>query len=338
MMSRDNKDLLVDVDNLKAYYVTKLYGINRTVKAVDNVSFEIYKNEILGIAGESGCGKSTLLKVLLRIIKPPLFVYGGSVNYFLQDKEYINIISLGEEEIKSLRWKLMSYIPQGSMNVLNPVRKIKNTFRDFIKEHFKEEFEEINVNKLIKEHLESLGLPSEVLDLYPHQLSGGMKQRVTIALSTLFKPKIIFADEPTTALDVIVQRGVLQLLKKIQREEKNTIVIVSHDMGIHAYVSQRIAIMYAGKIIEIADKREIYTNPLHPYTKYLINSLPKIGDKSYKVSIPGTPPSLANPPMGCRFHERCPEAQNICREQEPLLEDVGNNHKVACHFVKGGKL
>ncbi|ACI19250.1 ABC transporter ATP-binding protein [Dictyoglomus thermophilum] len=338
MMSRDSKDLLVDVDNLKAYYVTRLYGINRIVKAVDNVSFEIYKNEILGIAGESGCGKSTLLKVLLRIIKPPLFVYDGSVNYFLQDKEYINIISLGEEEIKSLRWKLMSYIPQGSMNVLNPVRKIKNTFRDFIKEHFKEEFEEVNINKLIKEHLESLGLPSEVLDLYPHQLSGGMKQRVTIALSTLFKPKIIFADEPTTALDVIVQRGVLQLLKKIQREEKNTIVIVSHDMGIHAYVSQRIAIMYAGKIIEIADKREIYTNPLHPYTKYLINSLPRIGDKSYKASIPGTPPSLANPPMGCRFHERCPEAQNVCREQEPLLEDVGNNHKVACHFVKGGKL
>lgn len=333
-------DLLIKVHNLRAYYVTKIYGINRTIKAVDNVSFDIYKNEILGIAGESGCGKSTLLKVLLNIIKPPLYVHDGAVEYFLNNetKFNVNILELRDSDIRKLRWKVMSYIPQGSMSVLNPVRKIKDTFRDFVKEHLREKFSTNEFKTLIKEHLQSLGLPLEILNLYPHQLSGGMRQRVTIALSTLFKPKIIFADEPTTALDVVVQRGVLQLLKKIQKENRNTIVIVSHDMGIHAYISDRIAIMYAGKIIELGTKREIFTNPLHPYTKYLINSLPKIGDKSLKISIPGVPPSLANPPSGCRFHERCPEVQDICKKKEPELEEIGKDHKVACFLFKGGKL
>lgn len=333
-------DLLIEVRNLRAYYVTKIYGINRTVKAVDNVSLDIYEDEILGIAGESGCGKSTLLKVLLNIIKPPLYVYDGTVKYFLNNetKINVNILGLKDSDIRSLRWKVMSYIPQGSMSVLNPVRKIKDTFKDFVREHLRENFSTNEFKSLIKEHLQSLGLPVEILNLYPHQLSGGMRQRVTIALSTLFKPKIIFADEPTTALDVVVQRGVLQLLKKIQKENRNTIVIVSHDMGIHAYISDRIAIMYAGKFIELGNKKDIFTNPLHPYTKYLINSLPKIGDKSLKVSIPGVPPSLSNLPLGCRFQDRCPEVQDICRMREPELEEIGKGHKVACFLVKGGKL
>ncbi|MEM2260718.1 MAG: ABC transporter ATP-binding protein [Candidatus Methanomethylicaceae archaeon] len=333
----DQKNLLIKVDTLKAFYISRIYGINRTVRAVDNVSFNIYENEVLGIAGESGCGKSTLLKVLLNLVKPPLYVKEGVVYYFVNNNP-VNILDLNIENLRDLRWKVMSYIPQGSMNVFNPVRKIRDIFKDFIKEHLKEEYSYSNYKNLIKEHIESLGLPLEVLNLYPHQLSGGMRQRITIALSTLFKPKIIFADEPTTALDVVVQRGVLQLLKKIQKENKNTIVIVSHDMGIHAYISDRIAIMYAGKIIEIGPKREIFKNPLHPYTKYLIDSLPRIGDKSHKKSILGTPPSLVNPPSGCRFHERCPEFMPICKEEEPILYDVGNGHIVACFLVKGGKL
>ncbi|MCX7845208.1 MAG: ABC transporter ATP-binding protein [Dictyoglomaceae bacterium] len=331
-----NKNYLIRVENLKAYYFTNLYGIKRLIKAVDGVSFEIYNNEILGIAGESGCGKTTLLKVLLGIIKPPLSVFEGKV-YYLINHEEKDIFSLSENEFRKLRWKIVSYIPQGSMSVLNPIRKIKDTFKDFMKAHVQEMISEDDFENLLIEHLESLGLPLEVLNSYPHQLSGGMRQRVTIALSTLFRPRIIFADEPTTALDVVVQRGVLQLLKRIQKEHKNTIVIVSHDMGIHAHTSDRIAIMYAGKIIEVASTRDIFSNPLHPYTKYLINSLPKVGDKSFKSSIPGTPPFLANPPSGCRFHERCSEVMSICKESVPELKDMGNGHKVACFLVEGGR-
>ncbi len=332
-----NENYLIKVDNLKAYYFTNIYGIKRLIKAVDGVSLEIFNNEILGIAGESGCGKTTLLKVLLGIIKPPLSVFEGKV-YYLINHEEKDILSLNEKDFRKFRWKIVSYIPQGSMSVLNPIRKIKDTFKDFMKAHIQEIISENDFEILLRDHLESLGLPLEVLDSYPHQLSGGMRQRVTIALSTLFKPRIIFADEPTTALDVVVQRGVLQLLKRIQKEHKNTIVIVSHDMGIHAHTSDRIAIMYAGKIIEIGPKKNIFLNPLHPYTKYLINSLPKVGDKSYRTSIPGTPPSLANPPSGCRFHERCPEAMSICKESAPNLVDMGNGHKVACFLIEGGKL
>lgn len=332
-----NENYLIKVDNLKAYYFTNIYGIKRLIKAVDGVSLEIFNNEILGIAGESGCGKTTLLKVLLGIIKPPLSVFEGKVYYLLNHEEK-DILSLNEKDFRKFRWKIVSYIPQGSMSVLNPIRKIKDTFKDFMKAHIQEIISENDFEILLRDHLESLGLPLEVLDSYPHQLSGGMRQRVTIALSTLFKPRIIFADEPTTALDVVVQRGVLQLLKRIQKEHKNTIVIVSHDMGIHAHTSDRIAIMYAGKIIEIGPKKNIFLNPLHPYTKYLINSLPKVGDKSYRTSIPGTPPSLANPPSGCRFHERCPEAMSICKESAPNLVDMGNGHKVACFLIEGGKL
>lgn len=325
---------IVSIEKLKAYYLMESYGIERRVYAVDEISFEIFKGEILGIAGESGCGKTTLAKTLLGIIKPPLYIMGGEIRYNTVNGE-INILALQEEQIKKLRWKVMSYIPQGSMSVLNPLRKIKDTFQDFVEAH-QPEMDKITFNNIIKEHLVSLGLPLEVLNLYPHQLSGGMRQRVTIALSTIFKPEVIFADEPTTALDVVVQRGVLQLLQKIQRQAKNTLVIIGHDMSIHARITNRIAIMYAGKIIEIGDTRDIYNNPLHPYTKYLIGSLPRIGDKSYKTSIPGTPPSLANPPIGCRFHPRCPDIMNICSKEDPPLVEVKDGHKVACFLVSDG--
>ncbi|HPU43950.1 MAG TPA: ABC transporter ATP-binding protein [Dictyoglomaceae bacterium] len=332
-----NLESLVKVENLKAYYFSNVYGNERTIKAVDDVSFEIFNNEILGIAGESGCGKTTLLKVLLGITKSPLSIVGGNVIYKL-DQEEKNILSFSNGELRNIRWKVVSYIPQGSMNVLNPIRKIKDTFKDFMETH-RPDISKDDFDTLIKDYLRSLGLPLEVLNSYPHQLSGGMRQRVTIALSTLCRPKIILADEPTTALDVVVQRGVLQLLKKIQKEEENTLVVVSHDMGIHAHISDRVAIMYAGKIIEIGPKKEIFTNPLHPYTKYLISSLPKLGDKSFKSSIPGSPPPLSNPPKGCRFHERCPESTPMCEKEEPSLVDMGEGHKIACFFVpKGGKV
>lgn len=321
---------ILKTENLKAYYITEIFGVKRTVKAVDGVSISINNNEIFGIAGESGCGKSTLIKTLLGIIKPPLTVLGGDVNYNIGDKRF-NILTLSQKELKNIRWEYVSYIPQSSMSVLNPVRRIRDSFKSFISAHKKIEKEEFKT--LVEGHLNALGLPIEILNAYPHQLSGGMRQRVTIALATILKPKVIFADEPSTALDVVVQRGVIQLLKDIQQEQKNTIILVTHDMAIHANICDRIAIMYAGKIIEEAKTEEIFKNPLHPYTKYLIGSLPKIGDKSYKVSAPGSPPPLNNLPPGCSFNPRCPYTTERCKRETPNLVEIGDNHKVACFLV-----
>ncbi|MCX7795994.1 MAG: ABC transporter ATP-binding protein [bacterium] len=321
---------ILKTENLKAYYITEIFGVKRTVRAVDGVSVSINNNEIFGIAGESGCGKSTLIKTLLGIVKPPLTVLEGGVNYSIGDKKF-DILALNQKELKSIRWEYISYIPQSSMSVLNPVRRIRDSFKSFINAHKKIEKEEFK--NLVEEHLNALGLPTEVLNAYPHQLSGGMRQRVTIALATILRPKVIFADEPSTALDVVVQRGVIQLLKDIQQEQKNTVILVTHDMAIHANICDRIAIMYAGKIIEEAKTEEIFKNPLHPYTKYLIGSLPKIGDKSYRVSAPGSPPPLTNLPPGCSFHPRCPYTTERCKREFPKLVEVADSHKVACFLV-----
>jgi peptide/nickel transport system ATP-binding protein len=215
------------------------------------------------------------------------------------------------------------------MSVLNPVLKLNETYNDFIGSHVsgktrKEAFE------LARQHIAELGLPRNILDAYPHQLSGGMRQRVTIALAALLKPRVIIADEPTTALDVVVQRGVVQLLLDIQQKLRNTIVLVTHDMGVHANVSSRIGIMYAGKIVEDAPTEKIFEHPLHPYTQYLINSLPRFGDRTVRESVPGSPPSLSNLPTGCPFHPRCPYVMQTCVEQMPVLRIAKPDHKVAC--------
>ncbi|ACM23556.1 MULTISPECIES: ABC transporter ATP-binding protein [Thermotoga] len=325
-------ETLVEGKNLKAYYVLEFWGKKRTIRAVDNVSLKIFSGEIYGIAGESGCGKSTLLKTLLANLEPPLRLFGGELNYWLDSKP-VNVVSLKEEERRRLKWRFISYIPQGSMHVLNPVKRIRDTFMEILKSHVrrqKETFLEMAI-----EHLKALGLPSRVLDMFPHQLSGGMRQRVTIALATLLKPRIILADEPTTALDVVAQRAVIQLIKKIQKELKNTIVLVTHDMGIHAQVTTRMAIMYAGKIVEEGPTLEIFKEPLHPYTRYLIQSLPRVGDKQLREGIPGSPPSLVSPPSGCRFHPRCPHATQRCEEEEPVFLEVNPGHRAAC-FLLGG--
>jgi len=327
---------VVKVEKLKAYYVTGVYGVKRTIRAIEDLSLEINKNEILGIAGESGCGKTTLTKVLFGMIKPPLTVLGGKVVYNLGDGN-ADILSMPSDQLTKLRWKEVSYIPQGSMSVLNPVRRIKKTFQDFIGTHRRMEKKE-DFEILVRNYLRDLGLPLGVLASYPHQLSGGMRQRVTVALATILKPRIIFADEPSTALDVVVQRGVIQLLKRIQKEQKSTLVLVTHDMAVHANIADRIAIMYAGKIIEEAKTSVIFKGSLHPYTKYLIDSLPRIGDKGYRVSVPGTPPQLSSPPKGCRFHPRCPNTREMCKEKIPLLVDVGDGHKVACSCISDEKI
>ncbi len=323
--------IILKTENLKAFYILKYLGEEKVIKAVNGVNLEIPENEIYGIAGESGCGKSTLLKVFLVTLDPPLKYIDGSL-YYNFDNNFIDILKIPKEELKKLRWKFISYIPQGSMHVLNPVKKVKDTFLEFLESHVKEKDKKDYLNLSI-EHLRELGLSPETLEAYPHQLSGGMRQRVVIALSTLLHPKIILADEPTTALDVVAQRAVIQLLKSIQSTLQNTIIIVTHDMGIHAQITTKMAIMYAGKIVENAPTKEIFKKPLHPYTKYLIQSLPHIGDKEPREGIQGSPPSLTSLPLGCAFHPRCPYVQSICKTEEPILKEVSPGHKVACFII-----
>ncbi len=324
--------IITEAKNLKAYYITQAYGVERTVKAVDNISIQIKEGEVYGIAGESGCGKSTLLKVLLGVHQPPLTIVEGTVRYTLEDGKEVDLVTLPEKELRDIRWKQVSYIPQGSMHVLNPVRRIRATFHDFISAH--RPVSKTESLSMTGAYLRDLGLPEKVLNAYPHQLSGGMRQRVTIALATILWPRLIFADEPTTALDVVVQRGVIQLLKEIQQKKGSTLVLITHDMGVHANLADRIAVLYAGKVVEEADTHTIFKNPRHPYTQYLIKSLPRLDVREERLSIPGRPPSLDNPPGGCRFHPRCPLAIDKCRTVDPEIFNVGPGHRVACHVVQ----
>jgi peptide/nickel transport system ATP-binding protein len=321
-------------EGLKAFYVLDMHGDQKIVKAVNGVNLEVQDNEVYGIAGESGCGKSTLLKALYGAIEPPLRLVGGKVCYIVDGKE-LDVSSLGAEQKRRLRWEYISYVPQGAMSVFNPVIKLKETFRDFINSH---EYGKTRHDafEIAKEQLHELGLPTKILDAYPHQLSGGMKQRVTIALASLLRPRLIICDEPTTALDVVVQRGVVQLLKDIQAKLNNSIVLVTHDMGVQANIADRIGIMYAGKMVEEASTEMIFRAPFHPYTKYLINSVPRFGDKSSRESAPGNPPSLSDLPSGCPFHVRCPYRLDICSREMPATVELNYKHKVACWLVEEG--
>jgi len=325
-------EVLVETRNLKSYYVLNVFGNIKTVKAVDDVNIRIMKDEIYGIAGESGCGKSTLLKTLFGDVEPPLRVIDGGVFYHDGGKEH-NIYEDGGHLTRQFRWKFISYVPQGSMSVLNPVVKVKEVFKDFLDSHLKSESKK-EAFDIAVQHLRELGLPDNVLNAYSHQLSGGMRQRVAIALSTVLSPKVIIADEPTTALDVVTQRGVIQLLKDIQEKYKNTIVIVTHDMGVHANIATRVAIMYAGKIVEESSTEKIFGEPQHPYTRYLINSLPSFENREKRTSAPGNPPSLSELPSGCSFHPRCPYRMKRCESEVPLLRDYGDDHSVACWLME----
>ena len=323
---------ILRTEQLQTFYVLDMLGAKKEVKAVNGIDLDIQPNEVYGIAGESGCGKSTLLKALYAAIEPPLRHIGGHVFYRI-DGQDVDVSTLGKEDIRRLRWNYISYVPQGSMSVLNPVIKLRETYHDFLDSHVtgKSKGEEL---ALAEAHIKRLGLPNDILNTYPHQLSGGMRQRVTIALAALLKPKVMIADEPTTALDVVVQRGVVQLLKEIQQELNNTIIMVTHDMGVHVNIADRIGIMYAGKIVEEGTTEDIFNDPKHPYTQYLINSLPQFGDKTLRKSVPGSPPSLDKLPSGCCFHPRCPYAEDLCSTDVPDYTYLDNNRRVACWLLK----
>jgi peptide/nickel transport system ATP-binding protein len=322
---------ILRTDGLKAFYQLDVLGTRSTVKAVNNVNIAVEENEVYGIAGESGCGKTTLLKTLYAAVDPPLRLMDGKVIYTVNGSD-VEVTSLSQEERRRLRWEFISYVPQGSMSVLNPVLKVKRTYRDFLESHVRGKTRD-DAFRMAKEHLGILGLPNGVLEAYPHQLSGGMRQRVTIALAAILHPRIMIADEPTTALDVVVQRGVVQLLRAIQSRLKNTIILVTHDMGVHANVSDRIGIMYAGRIVEEAPTAAVFGDPKHPYTRYLINSLPRFGDRSKRESVPGAPPALSNVPPGCPFHPRCPHAMDVCRKKNPGYTKAAQNHRAACWLL-----
>jgi peptide/nickel transport system ATP-binding protein len=329
------KQIVLRTEQLKAFYILEVGGAQKIVKAVNDVNLTIYENEIYGIAGESGCGKTTLLKTLFNDFVPPLRLIGGKIYYRINNEEEVDVTTMSPEEVRQLRMVYISYVPQGSMSALNPVLRLKETYEDFISSHLGDQSRE-EIFELAYKQIMALGLPKNILDLYPHQLSGGMRQRVTIALASLLKPRIMIGDEPTTALDVVVQRGVIQMLKTIQENHKNTIILVTHDMGVHANIADRIGIMYAGRIVEEGTTEQIFDQPLHPYTQFLINSLPKFGDKNMRSSVPGSPPSLADLPTGCPFHPRCPHAHEICTQQMPGFSYPEEDHKVACWLIGEG--
>jgi len=325
--ARLSPERVLTVRDLRAYYRTNFFGISREVRAVDGVSLHVDRDEIYGLAGESSCGKTTLIKTIVRAIRPPLDVVGGSVAFHFAGRER-DIYAMSREELQSIRWRHLSYILQGSMNVLNPVRRVRQSFVDFSHRHIGKPMPEFL--RLIEDHLDRVRLPPTVLDAYPHELSGGMRQRVTIALASVCRPDFIVADEPTTALDVVVQRDVLAMLREVQREIRSSMILVTHDIGVHANVTDRLGIMYAGRLVEEGPTGDVIRNPRHPYTSHLVTSLPRIGDVTPKRGLEGAPPNLAAPPEGCRFHPRCPLAIGTCRAEAPPMVDVAPGHRVAC--------
>ena len=323
---------MLSVKGLQAHFRTSHFGVNRYVRAVDGITFDVRRGEIYGLAGESSSGKTTLVKTIAGAIKPPLEVVGGTVEFaFLPG--YGGLHRAPPAEVARIRWRHLSYIMQGSMNVLNPVRRLRQSFVDFARPHIagtEREFE----TKVIG-HLARVNLDASVLAAYPHELSGGMRQRATIALATICRPDFIIADEPTTALDVVVQKDVLGMIRGIQHEIGSSVLFVTHDMGVHAYLTDRLGIMYAGRLVEEATTPEIFRNPLHPYAKHLISSLPRIGDDMQRRGLDGAPPNLADPPPGCRFHPRCPLAMEVCSRRVPDMIETAPGHRVACFAVNG---
>ncbi len=314
---------MIKLNNVVATYTT----VRGQVNAVDGINLTIPSGKIVGIAGESGCGKSTLIKVIYGNLSYPLGLTQGDVEYDFTDKNGKPITS---KNIKDYWFKRISYIPQSSMNSLNPVVRIRQQFLDFLDGDRRHP----GVLDEIREYVKSLDLPPESIDAYPHQLSGGMRQRIMVAMGTFFKPDIILADEPTTALDVVVQKGILLLLLDIQEQMKNTILFVSHDMGVHYQITHKMLIMYAAKAVEFGDSEAVFSTPLHPYTKMLTYSLPTIGDDHIREGIAGRPPSLWDKIEGCRFAARCPLASAICKTQEPVLMEHRPGHFAACHHVE----
>jgi len=322
-----NKQALVEVKNLKTYFYTE-EGI---VKAVDGVDYEIYPGETLGIVGESGCGKSVTSLSIMRLVEsPPGRIEAGEINF--QGKD---LTKISEKEMRKIRGNDISMIFQEPMTSLNPVYTVGDQIIEAIMLH-----KDVNRKEARKQAIDMLKkvgipLPEQRVDEYPHQLSGGMRQRVMIAMALSCDPKLLIADEPTTALDVTIQARILELMNSLKESYGMSIMMITHDLGVIAEVSDRVAVMYAGKVVEYTDVDTLFDDPKHPYTWGLMNSIPKLDkDVDRLEAIPGSVPSPLNFPKGCKFNTRCPLAEGKCYDEEPPLEEAAAGHKVRCWRYK----
>lgn len=320
---------LLRVENLQMHYFTS----KGAVRAIDSINFDVIPGETLGLVGESGCGKTSLGTSILRMPTPPGRYIGGKI--LLEGND---IIPLPEKEVrKDIRWAKISMVFQGAMNCLTPVYTIGKQMLETLNEHNK--IPRGDAENLIKEYLGYVGLPPEIMGRYPHELSGGMKQRAVIATALFLKPSLVILDEPTTALDVIVQSQIINLLKKLKAQFNLSFIFITHDLALEAEVADRICVMYAGKIVELGANEQIYgsSGPAHPYTERLLAATPRLFKKVEKLHfIPGTPPDLIHPPKGCRFNPRCHKAIERCREEEPPLVEIEPGHFSACWLNQKG--
>ncbi len=318
----DPEKPLLEVDGLVMRYQIKA----GEVSAVEDVTFTVHQGEAVGLVGESGCGKTSVALSLLRLLPSNAEYVSGEIRLNGED-----LLQLTLPEMRTRRWKDIAMVFQGAMNSWNPVYRVGDQIKEVLDTHFRGEM----TNAQQREHMERLfaavGLPAEMLDRYPHEFSGGMRQRAVIAMALACSPQLIIADEPTTALDVIVQDQILKELKRIQHEMGMSIIYISHDIAVIAEVTDSLGVMYAGKMVEYGETREVFARPKHPYAYLLLKSTPSItGPRRTLAPLEGEPPDLLDPPTGCRFHPRCPFATEKCVNEEPPLADIGGGHRVAC--------
>lgn len=319
----DEQHAILQVKNLRIHYATP----KGDVIAVSDVSFDLLEGETLGLVGESGCGKSTTAYGILQLVQHPGYIVGGEI--LLDDTE---LLGLDEEELRKMRWTKLSLIPQGAMNSLNPTMRVKDQIIDAIEAHEGKQRDKEALKQRIFDLFQTVGLPNRIYDMYPHELSGGMKQRVCIAMAIAMNPSVVIADEATSALDVVVQRIVAQTLIKVKDALGVSMIIIGHDMGLLAQIVDRIAVMYAGKIVENASVESLFATPRHPYTQLLIDSIPSIKERKPLKITEGITHDPRNPPSGCIFRLRCPFAWEHCAQVDPGQIIVDDRNEVACHL------
>ena len=317
-------EVILDVRDLRVEFPTALGA----ARAVDGVSFTLNKGMRLGLVGESGSGKSTTVLALMQLIKAPGRIASGTALLAGDD-----LLAMSAQQMRRARFSRIALVPQGAMNSLNPVLTVRAQIDDLLDAHAHPS-QGAQRARHVEGLLQRVGLTAAVADQFPHQLSGGMKQRVCIAIAIALSPQLIIADEPTSALDVIVQKQVMQTLIHAQKDVGAAIILVGHDMGLMAQFAHVVGVMYAGRLVEIAPVREIFANPRHPYTRMLISSLPGFGARKVFRGIPGVAPSIVNPPSGCAFHPRCPRAEGRCAVEVPAEDALSPAHHVRCHFAR----
>jgi peptide/nickel transport system ATP-binding protein len=315
---------VLQVNNLQVTYYTD----SGRARALDGVSLTLNAGEKLGLVGESGSGKSTMALAMMRMIKPPGRIEGGQV--IVGD---VDLTALSEDDMRKARLSRIAYIPQGAMNSLNPVTRLGAQMMDAIRAH-DPKATKAEAEERCMQALESVDLKRSVYKMYAHELSGGMKQRVCIAIGILLKPKMIIADEPTSALDVVTQRQVMETIDRVQKQIGAAVILIGHDMGLMAQFVDKVAVMYAGRLVEVSTVREMFTDPKHPYAQALIRSLPSLENKGVFQGIPGLAPSLLRLPSGCAFHPRCDKMLEGCKTLRPEVITLANERRVACHLYE----